>query len=794
MANVTTFPRNRRGAEGPSALFADPLETGETFDLWRLVSVMRRRFLLIMTVMVLVPLATGLVVFSLEPVYSGNTKLLMKESGAQFSIPGFTLPQGLGAGVANLPTETAYLRSRAFASKVIDKLELDKIPEFNPALRSEEDTGWARFRNGIGELAAILHLEIPLSGWLEAADDWLIANLGLDLGKLFHSDSRETEKLSPEALYAEVTNNFLEGLTVEGEQLSRVITIEFRSVDPTLAALIPNTVADLFLEQKREQRDEAVRQSSQWLTDQVAALQERVLQSEEKLERFRREEGLLDVRGTELMRQQLIKLNDQLIQASTERAEREARLRQVQLLIDQPDGTDSLAPVLASQLINNLRLQESKIQQRLAEQLTTLREGHPDVIKTRRELEDVRTTIAGEVRKIVQSMRNETEIARVREANVQNAVSELKATMEGQTEAEISLRAIQAEAAANQNLYEIMLNRLAAVDIEGREPERVGAEVISRAVAPRVPIAPKKKLAVLASVLAAMILAALLALLMDFLIRGFKNAKQLERATGLPVIASIPLSQHVNESKMPLFELVRRRPGSAVGQGIRKLRTALNLLGEGKPIRTVLITSSIAGEGKSSIALALVVNAVSAGLRVLVIDCDTVNGSVTRHLSGSSSHGLKQYLQGDAEIEDAIEFDLGLGIHYVATGGVMPNSDDYFASRRMAELLRYAEKNFDFTVLDSGPASVVSDTLVLVPQVDATVFVVEWERTRRETAEQSIREIYELGENLSGIVMSKNNLRIQSIDGGAEAYDGQYYGVESNISADSKEPDWAAAR
>lgn len=775
-------------------MFADPVDTGETFDLWRLLSVMRRRFFLILFVMILVPVTTGLVVVSLKPVYSGNAKLLVNEAGSSFNIQGFSLPQGLNSGTANLPTESAYLRSRAFADKVIDRLELDQRAEFNPMLRSEADTTWGGFKTGAAEFAALLHLDVVLERWAETANAWLIANLGLDIGAMLSTRPAEKEELGPEALRAEVTNNFLDGLTVDGEQLSRVITIAFQSNDPALAALVPNTIADLFLQQKRNQRDDAVRQSSQWLTDQVAALQERVLLSEEKLERFRREEGLLDVRGTELMRQQMIKLNDQLIQASTERAEREARLRQVQLLIDQDKGTESLAPVLASQLINNLRLQESQIQQRLAEQRTTLRDGHPDVVKTRRELGDVRETIAGEVRKIVQSMRNETEIARVREANVANAVAELKAVMEGQTEAEIALRAIQAEVAANQNLYEIMLNRLAAVDIEGREPEQVGAEVISRAVVPRVPVAPKKKLAVLASVLAAMILAALLALLMDFLIRGFKNAKQVEQATGLPVIASIPLSQHVRTSKTPLFEMVRRRPGSAVGQGIRKLRTTINLLGEGKPIRTVLITSSVAGEGKSSIALALVVNAVSAGLRTLVIDCDTVNSSITKQIDRDGSRGLKQFLEGDGEVEDAVEFDLDLGIHYVATGGVMSNSDDLFASRRMAELLRYAAKNFDFTVLDSGPSSVVSDTLVLVPQVDATVFVVEWEKTRRETAEQAIREVYELGENLAGVVMSKNDLKIQSIDGGAEAYDGQYYGADAKVPLEEQAPNWARAR
>ncbi|MEP3115414.1 Wzz/FepE/Etk N-terminal domain-containing protein [Nisaea sp.] len=790
MANVTAFPRSRRSAESPSALFSDPLETGETFDLWRLLSVMRRRFFLILFVMMLIPLVTGVVVYAMKPVYSGYTKLLMAESKGAVSIQGFTLPQAFSSSSTNLPTETAYLKSRAFAAKVIDRLGLEDVPEFNPSLQAEGEAGW---RQTTDELLQMLHLQQLISGWIEAADHWLQDSFGFD-ASAFLAGRDEPVRITPEALRADVTDNFLERLTVDGEQLSRVITIEFQSNDPALAARVPNTIAEIFLEQKRNQRDRAIRQSSQWLTDQVATLQERVLDSEQKFERFRREEGLLDIRGTELMQQQLIKLNDQLIQASTERAEREARLRQVQLLFDQPDGTASLAPVLASQLINNLRLQEAQIQQRLAEQLTTLRDGHPDVIKTRRELEDVRTTISGEVRKIVQSMRNETEIARVREANVANAVGELKAVMESQVDAEIELRAIQAEVAANQNLYEVMLNRLAAVDLESSEPDQVGAEVISRAVMPRVPVSPKKKLAVLASLIAAMIIAALLALLMDFLIRGFKNAKQIEQATGLPVIASIPLSHQLEDSGAPLFEMVRRRPGSAVGQGIRKLRTALNLLGEGKPVRTVLITSSIAGEGKSSIALALVVNAVSAGLRTLVIDCDTVNGTVTKQIDSVTNRGLKQFLNGDEMVEDAIEFDLATGIHYVATGGVLSNSEDLFGSRRMAELLRYSAENFDFTVLDSGPASVVSDTLVLVPQVDATVYVVEWERTRRETAEQTIREVYEVGENLAGIVMSKNNLRIQSIDGGAEAYDGQYYGVDSAPVDEDREAEWARAR
>jgi capsular exopolysaccharide synthesis family protein len=726
--------------------------------------------------MTLIPLLTGLIVYSMKPVYLGYTKLLMADSNTSVSIQAASKLL-LADSNAPVTTQVAYLKSRVFAELVIDRLELEEVAEFNPSLVSEDETGWYKIAD---ELLEILHLRAWILGALDAGQLWLQQNFGFDVDALMKGHEKP-ESLTPEALRAEVTNNFLARLTVNGEQLSQMITIEFRSNDPALAAHVPNTIAELFLEQKRNKREQEIRQSIQWLTDQVAALQERALNSEQKFERFRREEGLLDIRSTELMQQQLISLNDQLIQASTERAERDARLRQVQKLIDQPGGTASLAPVLASDLIDSLRLEEAQIQQRLAEQLTSLRDGHPDVVKTRSELEDVRITISGEVRKILQSMRNEAEITKVREANIANAVENLKAFMESQADAEIELRAIQAEVEANQNFYEVMLNRLTEVDNERRKPNQVDAEVISRAVMPREPVAPKKKLAVLASLIAAMIIAALLALLMDFLIRGYKNAKQIEQATGIPVISSIPLSQTVKNLDKPLFEMVRQRPGSTVGQGIRKLRTSLNLLGEGRPPRTVLITSTVGGEGKSSIALALVVNAVSAGLRTLIIDCDTVNANVTKQMDSLTNRGLKQYLNGQEEIEEAIEFDPVTGIHYIPSGGLLSNSDDLFGSKKMDELLRFGAENFDFTVLDSGPASVVSDTLVLVPQIDATVFVVEWESTRRESVEQTVREVYEVGENLAGIVMSKNNLQIQLIDGGAGAYDGQYYGTYAGL-------------
>jgi capsular exopolysaccharide synthesis family protein len=272
-----------------------------------------------------------------------------------------------------------------------------------------------------------------------------------------------------------------------------------------------------------------------------------------------------------------------------------------------------------------------------------------------------------------------------------------------------------------------------------------------------------------------MVIGCFLVLVIEFAIRGFKTPQQLELATGLPVLAQIPLNADVKHS-LPMHRLVVERPGSSITQAIRRLRTTITLsLGETEASQVVLVTSTISGEGKSSVVEGLATLSAQAGRRVLVIDADMQNPTLHTRFGLSNVVGLSEVLSGTVASDDGIEFDPGTGIYFMSRGHSVPNPDDLLGSDAMEALMRTARRQFDLVIVDTAPVSSVGDALIVTPRVDGVLFVVEWERTHREMVIQSLRDIYEIGENVLGLVLSKVDVRIQSFDSGTEYY---YYAQE----------------
>ncbi len=567
-----------------------------------------------------------------------------------------------------------------------------------------------------------------------------------------------------------VTDAFLDKLSVEASRFARVITIRFRSTDPETAAEVANGVADSYLRDIRERREQALRRASAFLTERVGGLRQTVIEAERKLEQFRRDNGLVETGGATLLLQQITHLNEQLITAETARAEAEARYSQVRALGDDAKGLESLDAVLRSNVIGSLRNQESELRRRIAELQQQFQPLYPPLVQARDQLADVQRLIGAEVDRIAQSLRAEVQIARVREANLATAIQRVQDRLESQTDAEVTLRSIESEVEASRDLYELILNRLKETDVQDESANAPEARIISRAVTPQTAVAPRRGIAVLASVLGAMVVGCFLVLVIEFAIRGFKTTQQLELATGLPVLAQIPLNADVRQS-MPLHRLVVERPGSSVTQALRRLRTTITLsLGETEASRVVLVTSTISGEGKSSVVEGLATLSAQAGRRVLVIDADMQNPSLHNRFGMANVVGLSDVLSGGVVLDDAVEFDPGTGIYLMARGSSVPNPDDLLGSEAMDGLMRAARRQFDLVIIDTAPVSSVGDALIIAPRVDGVLFVVEWERTHREMVIQSLRDIYEIGENVLGLVLSKVDVRIQSFDTGTEYY------------------------
>jgi len=759
MSNVTAFPRRQQepadsgGSRSPAPVFM----TTETYDVWWLISILRRRTKLLLTVLTVIPILTALYVSSLPKQYSASSLLLIESQrervlGIEAVVP------SLGGDNNTVQTEAEYIASREIAIKTVRALGLMDDPEFNPELDDASRRHWADrwLANAPEELLTPFE---PLVRWV------------IETG----SDQPAAGPASPPDTLALVTDHFLERLTVEASRFARVITIRFRSTNPETAERVANGVADSYLRDNRERREEALRRASAFLTTRVSGLRQSVIEAERKLEQFRRDNGLVETGGATLLLQQITHLNEQLIAAETARAETEARYSQVRVLSGSEGGLESLDAVLRSPVIARLRDQETELQRKIAELETQFQPRYPGLIQARDALVGVRSLINAEVDRIARSMRNEVQIARVSEANLSDAIHRLQAKLESQTDAEVTLRSLESEVEASRDLYELILGRLKATDVQDESVNAPEARIISRAVTPQNAVSPRRGVAVLASVLGAMVIGCFLVLIIEFAIRGFKTPQQLELATGLPVLAQIPLNTDVTQS-LPIHRLVAERPGASVTQALRRLRTTITLsLGETEASRVVLVTSTIASEGKSSVVEGLATLSAMAGRRVLVIDADMQNPTLHNRFGLANVVGLSEVLTGSIEPDDGIEFDPATGLYFMSRGHSVPNPDDLLGSDAMETLLRTARRQFDLVIIDTAPVSSVGDALIITPRVDGVLFVVEWERTHREMVIQSLRDIYEIGENVLGLVLSKVDVRIQSFDSGTEYY---YYAQE----------------
>lgn len=742
--------KKRSGTAEPAEYFAfvpgDEVEAAPAagrreLTLRQLIALLWRRKMLIIGTVVL---GTGLAVLAVRnmtPIYGTEARIVLEPARA--NIAGGSVEnvvRGLNPDIYTSETEAEVLMSRSLAVQVVDRLDLTHNPLFNPSLEPEEK----------GLIDSLLDA-IP--------ESWLA---------VFRSDQEDEKasssvpELSPEQREAwlrdEIADNFLQDLFVDTSLRSRVLFIHYSSPDPEMAALAANTVADVYILDQLNAKYEAAERANAWLSDRVNELRQRVEASSKALEDYRRQAGIIEIGGTDVFTQQLAELNSQLIDARNKYSETKARYDQVQGLLASPDGIETAAAVLESPLIQQLRGQETEVVRKIAELKTQVREEHPKMQLAVSELQDLREKINTEVKKIVINLGNELEIAKVRVDNLETEVAKLSARINERNQAEITLHELQAVSDTDRELYETVLARFKEVDVQQRDIIQPDARVISYAAVPGSPSKPNKKLIVTAALLISAIFGVALAFLRENLDFGFRTLEQLEAVTGMPTIGLVPRLGKLG-GKAAAADFVIEKPHSAFAESLRTLRTALLLSNVDRPPKLVLFASAVPGEGKSLTALAAGRAAAKSGQRVLLLDCDLRKPSLHEILEVPNEVGLVQYLAHERSLEDIVQLDFKSGMHYVVSGPRVPNPSDILASDQMRELLRAVAGIYDLVLIDSPPVLAVSDSLVLARLADVTIFLVRWEKTRREATVSAVKRLRETGATIAGLVLTQVDTR-----------------------------------
>lgn len=692
---------------------------------------LRKRLLVSVTVSL--SILSILVIYQLVPRYTATAQLLIGINAAKVVNIEQVMTGNLKGDSAVLG-EMEVIKSRELAHKVIDHLHLEQYKEFNPKLRTPSLWSQFSFKNLLPD------------SWKEA----------IGLKKIDNRTAEEKE----EARLTALTNSFLGKLKVSQVKRSQVINVGYESEDPKLAAKIANEVADQYIVGQLQAKFDATKKATDWLNDQLGELKQKVETSERAVEQYRKTHGLLEVRKeVGLSQQQLSDVNSQLIIARAQRAEAEAKYQQVEAIARSGRDVDSVAEVLNSSLISSLRQQESEVQRKYSEMLVEFGPRHPRMIQMQAELEDIQGKVRSEVKKIAAGLHNNMEVARAREGSLVASLRQMESKTSGSNQAEVEMHALEREASANKALFETFLSRFKET-ASTQGIEQADARIISFAEIPLGPTYPKKNLLLMVSIAGALFAAVLLVFVLEMLNPGVRSPEQIQELFNMSTLGIVPKIMDANT--VP-HEYLLAKPQSALAEAVNTLRISLSLLNPDAEVKSLLVTSSVPGEGKSTLAILTARHSACAGQRVVLVDTDLRRPTIGKMFKlKDNTLGLTDLLMNhDLSINDVLVDDPDSGMKILTRGkSAFVNPVDLFASLRMKSIVEQLREQFDLVILDSAPIMAVPDTRILAGLVDKTIFVLNWDSTPKKVVHSALQLLNKDGHaNIAGIVLQKVNLQ-----------------------------------
>jgi exopolysaccharide transport family protein len=742
-ATPIEYVDNMGGAPAPS------------IDLFAILAAVLRRWKLITAITLSALIATYGVLKLVPLLYKSTVQILVfdpqRQIDAAVQKPISPFVDAVNYDAMN--TEINVIKSKSVALRVARELGLDRDPEFQP-------------HNPLAELAE--RLGFPRLG---RADTNSAQNIG-------GAEEEQAEKLDQAA------DALLEKLQVWPE--SYIISVSTTSQNPIKAQRLASTIADDYLANQREARQEALERVATWLRGHVDDLQSRVSEKESSIEKLKAENGIRDTGFNNVGQRQIGELNTELMTAREEvdetrgrmtaRAdvdEKRARYEQARRVIDTNGDIQSIPELTDSAVLTALRQKQTELNWRAAElqnklgerqpifsrdERGQLVERHDQVMVIRAELAGINKKMNAEAEHILGNMKNAYDIAVRREQSMEANLQRLTAAL-GNPEIHVKLQQLRRAADADRNLYESYLSQYNDV-AKQRTLQDASARVISAATLPRSPSSPRRMLFYALGGVLGLGGGFLLAFLLEYLRSGVKTVTEIEQSFGHPVVGVIPLVQHRKSRCIAHDRLLHRmvdEPLSQFSEAVHAMRISVDLSSAGPKV--ILTTSALPAEGKSTAAMLLAASSAGSGKRTVLLDCDLRHQSTSEAFRNKGLPGLSELLRGTAELIDVITQDPATKTYAIPAGSIVPNVAALLMSRRMRDLIAELRDEFDYIVMDTSPLLPVVDALALATVADKVLMVVEWGQTPRASISEAFKVLRPEAHRIAGIVLNKVDLK-----------------------------------
>jgi succinoglycan biosynthesis transport protein ExoP len=561
---------------------------------------------------------------------------------------------------------------------------------------------------------------------------------------------------------------------------SYIMNIEYHSDKPNHAAEIANAMIDGYIHEQLNAKYESNRRASEWLQERLQDLREQAASAERAVIEFKAKNNIVTAGGTLMSEKQLTDIAGELTKARARTADLKARLDRIQTvreayLQERPASAvdEEIVEAMSNPIISKLRDQYLDLVNREADWSVRYGQSHYAVVNLRNQIRDIRKSIREELGRIAETFKSEYAIAKKLEEESEKGLAAIISRSNETNQAQVALFSLEAAAQSYRKLYDGFLQQYTE-SLQQQSYPISDARPMSTASVTQT--GPKGSQVWMLTVFLGGLLGAGIGALREILDRGVRTTEQVHSVLDTNCLGLVPSFANIRGAApqrksasaltaMPgpdggfptKLRTAFDRPLSAYAEAIRNLKVTLDLNRKpGKPTVAGVI-SCLPNEGKSTIATAIAMLSAQSGARVILVDCDFRNPSLSRALAPTADIGLMEVLAGEAALSDAIWTipNTGMAFLPLVNNSRLPNALEMLASDAAETLFSWLKLKYDYVIVDLAPLVTDIDVRVTCRLIDSYLLVIEWGATKIDLVKHTLQSAPKLREQIIGAVLNK---------------------------------------
>jgi tyrosine-protein kinase Etk/Wzc len=513
-----------------------------------------------------------------------------------------------------------------------------------------------------------------------------------------------------------VASYIILALKVASAKQSAILDLSYKDVIAQRAVNILNTLIKTYDVKSIEEKNILSINTLSFITERLNLLERDLDSIEKKVQHYKAGTGSVNLGDQATIFLQKVAAGDQKLSEVDNQLD---ILNQVENYVTKKSGEGGIVPStlgIGDQTLSNLttKLYNSELEYGKLKQ--TMGENNPKMIALADEIKKIRPSI-------IENIKSQQSNLGATRQNLYSSIGTYNSMLRSVPGKDRQLMDISREQQTKNNLYNFLLQKKSDAELS-LASILSNSRVVDKAMAGEDPVSPKKKMIYAVAIIGALGLFVGFIFMKDAFTGKIKYRNEIEKMTAIPIIGEIAFEK----TNSPL--VIEKGTRSFVAEEFRKLRISLSFLGIDAAHKKILLTSSISGEGKSFIAANLAVSLSLTGKKVVLVDLDLNNPSLSKILGVDYEYGITEFLEGEKKPADIInKLSAYENMYFVAAGSLQENPTELLANGTVKSLIDYLETNFDMVIIDTSPAVLVTDAYILSEMCDATLYVIRHDYT-----------------------------------------------------------------